>query len=70
MPVVVKAAAYVMNVMQKFAARAILDKMPIVLTLSGRGVAVVPIVMVDVIRNVIGNTNNDSSYYIIVTTST
>ena len=58
-PVVVKAAAHVMNARQKFAARAILGKVHIVLTSSGRGVgvAVVPIAMVDVI--VIGNTDND-----------
>ena len=58
-PVVVEAAAYVMTVKQKFAARAILGKVHIVLTSSGRGVgvAVVPIAMVDVI--VIGNTDND-----------
>lgn len=58
-PVVVEAVAYVMNVKQTFAARAILGKVHIVLKLSGRGVgvAVVPIVMVDTI--VIGNNNND-----------
>ena len=58
-PVVVEAAAYVMNVKLKFAARAILGMVHIALTSSGRGVglAVVPIVAVDVI--VIGNTNND-----------
>ena len=57
-PVVVKAAAHVTNVRQKVAARAILGKMNIVLTLSGRGVgiAIVPFVMVDVM--------NDASYYI------
>ena len=72
-PVVVEAAAHVTNVRQKFAARAILGKMPIVLTLSswnaGSCVAIVPVVMVNRIRNVIGNNNNDASYYIIVTTS-
>ena len=58
-PVVVEAAAYVMNVKLKFAARVILGKVHIALTSSGRGVgvAVVPIVMADAI--VIGNTYND-----------
>ena len=65
----VEAATHVMNVGQIFAAPAILVKMPTVLTLSGRGrgVVIVSVVMVDVIN--IGNTNNDVSYYIIVTTT-
>ena len=56
--VVVKAAPHVTNVRKKFAARAILGKTNIVLTLSGRGVsiAIVPFVMVDVM--------NDASYYL------
>ena len=63
------AATHVTNVGQIFAAPAISGKMPIVLTLSGRGrcVAIVSVVMVDVIN--IGNTNNDASYFIIVTTA-
>ena len=55
---VVAAHSHVTNVKKEFAARAILGKMNIVLTLSGRGVgiAIVPFVMVDVM--------NDASYYI------
>jgi hypothetical protein len=58
-PVVVEAAAYVMNVKQTFVALAILGKVHIVLKLSGRGIglAVVPIVMLHAIF--IGNNNND-----------